>query len=616
MTTCDNNQSKHDTTKVLIHPLLIAISVLISNPSIQIEVEVEVEVVAQVVVVVVNINIGSKMRVKVMEEEGKIIEAGGELKIKMQTEIIIMHLMLNVGHVVSGVTTQVNVQQHEGGQIIEVEGEGNNTIMLQQTGTTMMMIGPSSASNHMTSHGEWFKEMKQLDGPGYVETGDDSAHPIAHVEKLPLQMQDGKMKYLVDVIHVPNITKNLVLVGQMIEQGLQLPQKKQAKQWGKAPYEADELFTHEKSHITDEVLAQILAHIFIAKFRDEEGDNIKTTIMPREIWTLHKRPDVADPVKAVHLEQFFKLPPWGTDYMRAHELMSSIQYDGKAMITDKDGVKVQLLITTDIVNEALHFYPETYDLIAKTKSIDNEKAFLKAKGSKYKYADMIYSELELPLRLISQHFWVQKPPRYTVLLLHMAVVMALCVAKKRQIRCNYGKFILEILIEANLKNSSRNKLYMSAVPMLTRIAYQDLGSNKEDSQKGTEAKGPFEHEPSDQEDTSTPLDKNSKKPRSAEQILLDEAMARVEARKKELANARAAKAAKSTKPTTMEEARKLKMEKAKALQEERRRLETEKKAQEEVVAAQEAQTKEKEIVDLLGTIEYLKKVEREKHIEE
>jgi hypothetical protein len=35
-------------------------------------------------------------------------------------------------------------------------------------------------------------------------------------------MQDGKMKYLSDVFHVPNITKNLVSVGQMIEQGLQV----------------------------------------------------------------------------------------------------------------------------------------------------------------------------------------------------------------------------------------------------------------------------------------------------------------------------------------------------------------------------------------------------------
>ncbi|MCO5588696.1 hypothetical protein L7F22_042655 [Adiantum nelumboides] len=99
------------------------------------------------------------------------------------------------------------------------------------------------------------------------------------------------------------------------------------------------------------------------------------------------------------------------------------------------------------------------------------------------------------------------------------------------------------------------------------------GLDQEDSPKGAEVKGPFEHEQSDEEDTSTPLYRKNKKHRTTEQILMDETMARVEARIKELTDARAAKATKVTKPTTMTEARKIKMEKAKALQEERRKLE-------------------------------------------
>jgi hypothetical protein len=78
------------------------------------------------------------------------------------------------------------------------------------------------ASNHMPYHGEWFKDVKNLETPSYVETGDDTTHPITHIENVPLVMQDGKIKYLFDVLHVPNITKNLVFVGQMIEQGLQV----------------------------------------------------------------------------------------------------------------------------------------------------------------------------------------------------------------------------------------------------------------------------------------------------------------------------------------------------------------------------------------------------------
>ncbi|MCO5561515.1 hypothetical protein L7F22_015136 [Adiantum nelumboides] len=160
----------------------------------------------------------------------------------------------------------------------------------------------------------------------------------------------------------------------------------------------------------------------------------------------------------------------------------------------------------------------------------------------------------------------------------MAVVMALCVAEKRQVQCDYAKFILESLIEANLKNSAKNKLYMSAGPILTRIAYQALGmiedlptassqaaliqqakyvpkavkttssaassrttrstkkdssdeertdtdkdqdsdeSDHEDSPKKTEAPRPSAYEWSDEEDNSTPLDKKSKRPSTIEYL--------------------------------------------------------------------------------------------------
>ncbi|MCO5580504.1 hypothetical protein L7F22_034372 [Adiantum nelumboides] len=264
------------------------------------------------------------------------------------------------------------------------------------------------------------------------------------------------------------------------------------RQWDKAPYEVDELSTNKKSHITDEVLAQIPAHIFIAKFRDAEGDNIKTTIMPREIWTLHKRPEVASVVRPVHLKQFFRLLPWGTNYMRAHELMSSIQYDRKAMLTDSDGSKVEVLITKETVNKALQLQPRTYDMIPKTKAIDNEKEFLNVKGNKFKYSDLIYSELELPLRLISQHFRVQKPPS--------------SATSSRTTRSRKG-----------LSDDERTDIDKD----------QDLDEfDHEDIPKGAEAKGPSEYERSDEEDTSIPLEKKSKKPRSREQILMDEAMAR------------------------------------------------------------------------------------------
>ena len=45
----------------------------------------------------------------------------------------------------------------------------------------------SGASNHMTSHDNWFRELHKLDRLGYVETRDDTIHPIQHIENIPFR---------------------------------------------------------------------------------------------------------------------------------------------------------------------------------------------------------------------------------------------------------------------------------------------------------------------------------------------------------------------------------------------------------------------------------------------
>ncbi len=62
-------------------------------------------------------------------------------------------------------------------------------------------------SNHMTSHGEWFKDTRDLKTPGFVETGDDITHPITQISKVPLSMQNKQTKYLKDVFYVPTTQK-------------------------------------------------------------------------------------------------------------------------------------------------------------------------------------------------------------------------------------------------------------------------------------------------------------------------------------------------------------------------------------------------------------------------
>jgi hypothetical protein len=78
------------------------------------------------------------------------------------------------------------------------------------------------SSNHITSHGEWFRDTRDFKTLGFVEINDDIIHPITQIGKVPLFMQDGQTKYLKDVLYVPTIIKKLILVGQMVEQGLQV----------------------------------------------------------------------------------------------------------------------------------------------------------------------------------------------------------------------------------------------------------------------------------------------------------------------------------------------------------------------------------------------------------
>jgi hypothetical protein len=57
-------------------------------------------------------------------------------------------------------------------------GVSNNNVWYVDSGT----------SNHMISHEEWFRDTKDLKTRGFVETGDDTTHPITQISKVPLSM--------------------------------------------------------------------------------------------------------------------------------------------------------------------------------------------------------------------------------------------------------------------------------------------------------------------------------------------------------------------------------------------------------------------------------------------
>ena len=62
----------------------------------------------------------------------------------------------------------------------------------------------SGASNHMKTHQEWIWELREPERPDYVETGDDTTHPIRHINNV-LFGKEVKQTYIKNFLYVPTI---------------------------------------------------------------------------------------------------------------------------------------------------------------------------------------------------------------------------------------------------------------------------------------------------------------------------------------------------------------------------------------------------------------------------
>ena len=71
------------------------------------------------------------------------------------------------------------------------------------------------------SREDWFQELRKPKWPDYVKTRDDTIHPIQHTNNVPFG-EEGNQTYIKNFLHVTTITKNLVSIGQIVEQGKQV----------------------------------------------------------------------------------------------------------------------------------------------------------------------------------------------------------------------------------------------------------------------------------------------------------------------------------------------------------------------------------------------------------
>ena len=115
------------------------------------------------------------------------------------------------------------------------------------------------------------------------------------------------------------------------------------------------------------------------------------------------------------LDGYFGLEPWGVDIQRAYELMTTINSNGVATLSTPKGETVQVQISEDLITEALHLPKSSiaFKIHHHLREQEKRDTFLNVQGKKEKFNELIRKELDLPLRLYSQHFVMRKPQKYT-----------------------------------------------------------------------------------------------------------------------------------------------------------------------------------------------------------
>lgn len=110
----------------------------------------------------------------------------------------------------------------------------------------------------------------------------------------------------------------------------------------------------ETSYIDQVALEAADTCIFKGEFYDLENRKVGLVILPESFFDLHHVEVNMRIFKQVGLEGYFGLEPWGVDIQRAYELMTTINSDGMATLTNKEGEKVQVHISKELISKALH----------------------------------------------------------------------------------------------------------------------------------------------------------------------------------------------------------------------------------------------------------------------
>ena len=185
--------------------------------------------------------------------------------------------------------------------------------------------------------------------------------------------------------------------------------------------------------------------VFKGSFYNKHGKKAGVVMISDTFFALHQRRDCKEIFNLVGLKDFYRLPPWGIDIRQSFELMTSITKEGVAQMTNKDDEVVQVQITDRLINEALHFKADCPSLVAQLMDSERKATFLGMTGQVNTFKDLVCKEVEIPLRVHTQHFTTGKQHRHTQPSVRMAYLFTRAHMQGTYQYCNYGKLVLDTL---------------------------------------------------------------------------------------------------------------------------------------------------------------------------
>ena len=113
--------------------------------------------------------------------------------------------------------------------------------------------------------------------------------------------------------------------------------------------------------------------MFTGLFKDDKEQVWTVTLEPEEIRRMYNHSSVTKSFKDMRLHNHFRLRPCGVDVKRCHQLLNTLDIQGKARIENTTREIIEVQINEDLIAEALKLPKET-QLLPKRGSTQEIKA--------------------------------------------------------------------------------------------------------------------------------------------------------------------------------------------------------------------------------------------------